>query len=285
VRPDEIGHFFHYFEKFEGSFALIANSKEVKRAVVFVHGFGGDALGTWAQLQLIIDDETAGSEFASTDLFFFQYRSVWEHIESSTDRFLKFFECLIPKPDISHFSCSNPLLVESSGSESKTICALPAARHYEDVVLAGHSEGGVVIRQAIINRLARTSSKLLDCRLSLFAPAISGYAPSGLLGTLTKSPILGPILEAFLWASPAYQDLKKNEPGKDDFLTELRKKTQAAAQRSPRNALRANILWGRSDRIVTPKKYDFDQQEFVEQGHVGVCKPNRYYLKPLDWIK
>jgi hypothetical protein len=282
----ETRHYYHYFEKFPGSFALIARSESVERAIVFVHGFGGDALGTWAEFQLIIDDiALTGDAFSSTDLYFFQYESIWEHIESSADRLLKFLESLIPEPDASHFSFSNPLLVESGGGEASKICALPADRHYKDVVLAGHSEGGVVIREAIVSKLPPKSSPLLDCRLSLFAPAISGYAPSGILGTLAKSPVLGSIIEAVLWASPAYQDLTKQERNKDDFLTELRNKTQTAALISTKTALRANILWGRGDHIVAPKKYDCDEREFEEQNHTGICKPNRNYLRPLDWVK
>ena len=142
-----------------------------------------------------------------------------------------------------------------------------------------------MIREAIINRSTLKSSPLLECRLSLFAPAISGYAPTGILGTLTKSPVFGSIIEAVLWASPAYQDLKKQEPGKDDFLTELRNKTETAALTSAKPALRANILWGRNDHIVAPKKYDCDEQKFEEQNHTGICKPNRDYRQPLDWIK
>jgi hypothetical protein len=88
---DEISqHYFHYFEEFPGSFCLIAPSEVNPNAIVFVHGFGGDAAETWSYFQQMIDDSDWSSSFASTDLFFVQYSSVWQRIQASTNWLLKF---------------------------------------------------------------------------------------------------------------------------------------------------------------------------------------------------
>jgi hypothetical protein len=69
---DPTRHHFHYLEAFPGSFALIAPTEVATRAVVFVHGFGGDSCGTWSHFQMLIDElEEFRNWFSTTDLFFF----------------------------------------------------------------------------------------------------------------------------------------------------------------------------------------------------------------------
>jgi predicted alpha/beta hydrolase family esterase len=62
---------------------------------------------------------------------------------------------------------------------------------YEEIVLVGHSEGGVALRQAVAEvvrlqnihgaaNMAPHQLALLSARLCLFAPAIAGAGPSGL---------------------------------------------------------------------------------------------------------
>src|SRR5262249_58523550 len=78
-------HYYHRLETFDGSFAMLSLQPKVRRAVVFVHGFGGDAYGTWSQFQLLIDQvESVSSAFADVDLYFFQYHSVWAWIQTSS---------------------------------------------------------------------------------------------------------------------------------------------------------------------------------------------------------
>src|ERR1700730_7876593 len=119
---DDNRHHYHYFDEFPGSFALIAPTQFVESAIVFVHGFGGDACGTWNDFHLMIDEYEWNSLFAATDLFFFQYSSVWERIHSSADRLLTFLDKVIYEPDLRHFTADlEPLLVnkdlESSAPE------------------------------------------------------------------------------------------------------------------------------------------------------------------------
>jgi pimeloyl-ACP methyl ester carboxylesterase len=280
---DDHGHHHHYFSDFPDSFALIADSEHVEDAIVFVHGFGGDAWGTWAQFHLMIDELDWISSFSNTDLYFFQYHSVWERVQSSTDRLLTFLQEVVFEGNIRHFTVRlDPLLVEpdleSPEQVSNELSALPSARQYRRVFLVGHSEGGVVIRNAVLKK-AKRNSPLLRCSLFLFAPAIAGYAPAGLLGTLATFPGLGKVVDALLRASPAYQDL--NDP---DLLKPLRQKTEKEAQDPSKPAFRAQILWGRKDRVVKPDKYEEDEEFFEERSHIEICKPNSDYLVPVGWV-
>jgi len=272
-------HHYHYFVEFPGSFALLAPFDSVDNAVIFVHGFGGDACETWAHFQLLIDDLVAVSPgYANADLFFFQYHSLAERIVSSVNRLLQFFDALIPEPNLEHFMVAfDPVLIDPEQSNVRSVLLGP--RHYRRVVLVGHSEGAVVIRKAILER-AEGASSLLQSRLRLFAPALFGYQPSGLLGTIAKFPGMGSVIDAILWGFPAYQDLRDTKD-----LSDLQSQTEALEGHLGSSGFRAHILWARKDHIVKQDKYKEDKDDFEEgHNHVSICKPNKDYPKPLFLI-
>ncbi|MGA2570158.1 MAG: hypothetical protein ABSF23_06525 [Terracidiphilus sp.] len=120
---------------------------------------------------------------------------------------------------------------------------------------------------------------LMQSQLSLFAPAIAGFAPAGFLGLLMRMPWLGPMLQAALNSSAGFQDLSNR-----NFLEDLRTETESAARQYPHRALRANILWGYADRVVHPTIYEEDAEQFVDMDHTGICKPNDEYVHPLQFV-
>jgi hypothetical protein len=255
---------------------------------VFVHGYGGDSYATWANFQLLIDNSQVTSRFHNCDIYFFQYESRDEWINASTDRFLNFLQQLILDPRQIHFT-ENVAPILPPQEREEVVSVLPSPRRYTHLVLVGHSEGGVVIRNAVIKRFKSRSSKsllrrqwklLMGSRLSLFAPAIAGFRPAGFLGVIMKMPWLGNTLNAILQNGAAYQDLSN-----PDFLKELKAKTESAARRNPHQALRAEIVWGYADKVVHPTKYEEDTEEFVEANHIHICKPCEGYLHPLQFVE
>jgi pimeloyl-ACP methyl ester carboxylesterase len=281
AEDEKARHYYHRLERFEGSFAMLSLYPNVQRAIVFVHGFGGDSHGTWAQFQLLVDElDSARTEFAEIDLYFFQYHSVWERVVSSANRLQKFLAILIPTIDLTHFTFDlGPVTApepDQAEQVSQLVVPFPGTRAYDRVTLVGHSEGGVVLRTMILEQL--TNQALLNCRLALFAPAIAGYKPAGLLGAISNFPGFSLLLEAVLVASPAYQDLKDKVD-----LDRLRSKTEAVHDKG--HAFCADILWGRNDHVVKPQKYDCDEQDFEPCNHTQICKPSEQYLKPIDHVK
>ena len=286
--PDEPArHFYHYFREYPDSFALVSPHTGVKTAIIFVHGFGGDACETWANFQLVVDDAFE-AEFAEIDLFFLGYQSVWERVGASVDHLKGFIESLVQAPDPRHFAVPiAPLFVEDP--DEKAIAeslgyALPELREYESMVLVGHSEGGVVVRKAVLNAVTTTSVSPLHSRATvvLFAPAIFGYAPAGLVGIVAKMPGLGSVVDAVMYASPAYQDLKEV----NTLLGPLQQRTEAI--QAQHRGCRASILWASNDNIVRDGegKYagDPDPQYEEGQGHVSVCKPRDDYPRPVEFL-
>ena len=286
-------HYRHSFRSFRKSYVLVSPLKAVHCAIVFVHGYGGDSHGTWTNFQMLIDNsQDTAISFRDCDLYFFQYESKDEWIHASTDRLLNFLEQLILDPKDVHFTEDvGPVQVPPqppAEGGSQIVSVLPAPRRYTHLILVGHSEGGAVIRNAVIKHFNRKSLKrsyrirwkiLMGSRISLFAPAIAGFRPTGFLGILMKMPWLGNTLDAILHKDAGYQDLSSG-----DFLKDLKEQTEAAASKYPHKALRADIVWGYADKVVHPTKYAEDTEEFVEADHRGICKPRENYLHPLKFV-
>jgi hypothetical protein len=184
-----------------------------------------------------------------------------------------------------------------SGSVAKPeiVSVLQCKRTYANLVLVGHSEGGAVIRQCILDEINRTiataetsseketfGSRLLLARLRLFAPALFGYSPSGLVGILVRLPFLGTIIDACLSASPSYQDLRYPS----EFLSSLQEKTEQWARENSSPALRASVLWGRQEDILKVGRYEQDTIYAHVKGvrHSGICKPTERYVIPLEFV-
>jgi hypothetical protein len=289
---DSNSHYRHEFASFPGSYALISPLEKVECSIVFVHGYGGDPYGTWTNFQFLIDEHyPCADSYQGADLFFFRYESKDEWIHASTDRLLNFIDQVILDPNQDHFvENTSPIVVGASILTSATlpVSVLPSPRRYSRLILVGHSEGGVVIRNAIIKWFKSKKTKngsppkwklLMQSQLSLFAPAIAGFRPSGFLGVAMRLPWLGNILDAALSNDAGYQDLSDPE-----FLQNLREQTEDAAKRNPHKALRADIVWGYRDRIVHPTKYNDDTEQFVDKDHINICKPRDDYGHPIEFV-
>jgi pimeloyl-ACP methyl ester carboxylesterase len=301
-------HFTHELSRFPGSYVRLSEAEPVDTAVVFVHGFNGDSQWTWANFQLLIDDTESTDLvewWSHADLYFLQYESVIEHLQSSSDTSRDFLNSIYPVPDAALFlqdvRCLWGLpedlesvpeaIVDANGS---IVSVLPSDRQYSKLILVGHSEGGAIIRQCILDQIQtagvldsttedRNGSRpgFMSARLRLFAPALFGYSPSGLLGILVRLPFLGSVTDAVLSASPSYQDLRHPS----EFLKLLRDKTERCAQQDHSPALRASILWGTREQILKVGRYEQDTIYAHVKGsdHAAICKPTQDYLTPLEF--
>lgn len=265
-----------------------------KFAVVFVHGFLGNAVKTWLSFQTLADAFTHKYPWWSqSDLFFFDYPDFNQAIEFSAGDLVKFLATIFPHPDHSLF--------ETDLSAENSILHLddPVIRirknfpNYDNLILVGHSEGAVVIRKAIVemtsecikaskileaalppppgpaqrsfmkikkkgggfvnipfpatqppptfaNKLLGVSNyPVLQAQLCLFAPALMGAQPAGLLGILAHKIDV-------LHYSRAYNDLGQGSK----VLTNLQKHTEEYADQygAQLRSLCARVLWGRKKR-------------------------------------
>lgn len=255
-----------------GSSAQILNKSDgINRAIVFIHGFTGDVYNTWQQFLPLINND---SRFNDADIFFYGYDSVGGQLGTLAQDFRFFLRCL-----------ANGVLTKRAFSLD-ACDAEPRHLMYKEIIVAAHSEGGPVTRQAIIYAANRKEPWVKRCRLILFAPAHCGARIQGkvkkFLAAFPAGQFIIPWIEYYV---PAETDL---DPHKSTFLPKLREDTEALAATSKEptpNAFRARCVFGTKDLIVITDHFKYDTRSNQEgQTHTSICKPKPDWLWPLDFI-
>jgi pimeloyl-ACP methyl ester carboxylesterase len=269
----------------QGSYVWVSDEPGTDTAVVFVHGFLGGARDTWLNFPGMTDDRAANQLlWPKADLFFLDYPSYQHHVADNADRLLRFLATVFPSPPSSLFvpvrakpqsACLVSLVLRWEKLQPRT---------YNHLVLVGHSEGALIIRQAMINACQRSDGKhpFLDAWLALFAPAhrgvlITGWAHAVL--TLARAKRLA--LSA-LEASPAYSEMQDLE-----FVNGIQQATLALKSEHHRRAFKARVLFGCGENVVRVQVFpgDYPEECAANQDHVTVCKPRGDYSAPFELIE
>ena len=255
------------------------SSVQPERLVVFVHGFRGEALGTWQSFPV---SGHRSPWWQAADLLFVGYKSQSDSIKGVADSLRDNLPRFYPRPP------SDQLV--ANGVAIREI----VAADYRELILVGHSLGGVVIRRALLDVAHRWVTRLetepgtqrpsmLDAKVRLFSPASAGFRPGGWVGLLKETGVWR-IAEPYLRRSTAYTDL---QPG-SDLLIETRARTEDYVRRDKRAfaALRVEILWARPDKIVLEDRYDDDYpDDSVSATHSSVCKPRDGFAAPWSFVE
>jgi pimeloyl-ACP methyl ester carboxylesterase len=270
------------------SFGLMATRppQSVERAVVFVHGFNGSARDTWTDFLSLVDEPGAGEWWAASDLYFFDYQwaSVFSQLINNTLGLYKFIRATFPNP--------TDLLGKENPFRDRSF-------QYRELMLVGHSEGGLLLRKAILEAAQREqnlqsfldSNKsgesepplamgLLMAHMRLFAPALGGEMLTGLFGIVASLPIIS----NFLVSSAAKRGMSPSSAA----VTEARKQTDRYADKLPYDCFRAHIIWAENDLVISAEKYEKDKQclNFPKgTSHTSVCKPTQSYPLPLEFVE
>jgi pimeloyl-ACP methyl ester carboxylesterase len=264
-----------------------ANTSDVDRAIVFVHGFSGSARSTWSDFLSLVDDKQTSQWWEATDLYFFDYwwDSIFKRIPKNTNTFERFLEYVFPKPPQELFEAAE--------------MTLRPAFEYKYLTLVGHSEGGLIVRKVILN-VADTDTRLDKymrdrmvtpmkepdpegievAQLRLFAPALGGESLTGPLGIITHCAVIAP----FLHASAAKTGMAETSSS----VTTPRSSTDRYTDHLAMECFRAHILWADNDAIVNGERYRKDAEcKNLPPGtnHVTVCKPSKKYQRPLTFVE
>jgi len=245
-----------------------------------VHGFGGRAVKTWDDFA---DSGEGSAWWRASDMLFVGYHSLTEQPGETASwlrqRLVDFYPWLPPS-----------LLVRSGVAVRP-----PAEDPYRELILVGHSLGGLVLRLALL-QLAREwlsavhlgpsagpSPALLQTELRLFSPASAGFQPAGSLALATS---LRPLAYALLRIAPAFSALQ----GDSDLLTRTRAQTETmvAVHAPALDGMRAHILWARPENVVVRDGYDTDYEAkslVPKRDHVAVCKPSDTYQEPRTFVE
>ena len=261
------------------SYACLTDHSLASTAVVFVHGFWGCPEKTWIQFQTLMDTvQHSVPWWRESDAYFYAYDSERQFGPNAAS-LLDFICSVFPAPEWRRLGAANDLV----------------ARKYKTLVLTGHSEGGVLVRYAVLRRVQELEGRHLEYKeieadpvlranLRLFSPAYWGALLSGYPGILLRIPGLGSLIEMRLRKSAAYKQLESSSP----LLAEIRSRTVAKAKEyQGLGALRARNLFPEDDEIVTAEALETDLPAEFEAGqnHSSICKPKPKYLKPLSFVR
>jgi len=269
------------FPDFPGSYALLSDSPDTNAAVVFVHGFWGDAVDTWQEFQRLVDAPLHGKHFGRADMFFYAYPSVRHTLKVATEHF-------------EHFV--NRMLTESWGAaiDPRTGASFPVdapSRPYDLVVLVGHSLGGVIIRNAIAKAANRLPAKpaawplLLSRPPKLFAPAHSGFRHDGVVSLAAGLSKIAAFMLVY-WRvrhAKAYAELKS---GSEPLQTIKSETLRAREQFIDCPALYADIRWGEDENVVFDVDYPKDRtpDSLPNLNHETICKPTDGFDVPVTMV-
>ncbi len=270
-----------------------ASPEERTNAVVFVHGLLGDPVSTWWRFQRLIDEDAGRSEFWNcSDLYFYGYESFGHHISELSQQLRGFLDVIFPAPLKNAFELAVlPELREIPAPESSfEEPAFPG--EYKFLFLVGHSLGGVVIRQALVD-LATTwkirkderqrVEPYLSARVRLFSPAVRGFQPTGVRGFLYHYAATHPFMSAVYDSLTSLQELRQDS----QRLADLRRDTERLATEFDwMRSLSADLVYASTD-IVYPGRYECDLPERTEPGHnhESICKPDAEYPQPLWFVE
>jgi len=261
------------FDHSLGGYAMVAR-KPARRLVVFVHGWRGNAYNSWGDFDTPPNDDWWGA----ADLLFVEYPSTSESVTASADRMRKYLRDFYPLP--------NKLMLVSGDFAAREDRDTP----YEELVLVGHSLGGLVVRRALVDSIDEWKfdgfpdnkrPMILDASVRLFSPASAGFLPRGLLGAFKEAPIWW-LVEMFL-SSGAYPDLKQDSV----IIRETRARTEIYKGDSRAHALSTSILWANPERVVITERYSTDARTRTADGttHATVCKPTDEYNLPYQFVE
>ena len=275
------------------SYAFVSDSGSVDTAIVYVHGFLGDAQSTWEHLQYYTD-RLPGEPFRDVDLFFYGYQAESNFVHISASHLRAFLHQMFPLPPAELLTVQFRDLDWRLPYDPESI-TLRERQPYSRLVLVGHSLGAVVVRRLIADAALATAAErtsladqeaaqLLNSELVLMAPAHIGFQPSGRTALLQLIPFSRSALRLGAFFR-AFSDL---QPG-CHILTQLQRETAKMADVFPHSlALRPMILWGDNENVVAVGRFDSDDPAAMKvaegKDHVTVCKLNLDYLMPAELV-
>lgn len=236
-----------------------------KNLIVFVHGFGGDATGTWNNFTTLIlfDDH-----FRQSDIVFYGYDTFKGQAGDHSSQLYHFLNKM-----------EAPLLNNILPSQQQ----LPE-RNYHSILLVAHSLGAVLVRQAQLLAFIANKDWVNKSKLALFAPAHNGaeVIPLAMQALPGLSSLLG-IFAKFRY--PILNDLSPNDEG---ILKAIREQTKDLQNQGKADFSKARlVVHAKGDKVIKSFHYLLDEPaEIIENSsHVAVCKPKDGYFAPIEHIK
>lgn len=240
-------------------------------ALVFVHGFNGSAVRTWADFPVQL---RKNAEYAHWDAVFFGYDGRNTEAVSSAAELRNLLNLMENPKDFYGQSDAAPHAHRQH----------PAA--YKRILLVTHSLGAIVARRAMLDGYqqalpAKWASKV---QVFNFAPALRGAKIIALLADAFGSPLVPMLAIAHLFNQLiVLRDLEE----KGQTVVRLEEETRKAVSDGLLNLRAVDAVWSKNDPVVTNGRFADDPVpdalHIVENTtHSSVCKPSLQYSLPSN---
>lgn len=287
-------HTFRWIPKNDRSYCCLSRVRQADTAIVFVHGFLGNGIDTWQHFPALVDELSEGvAWWANADLYFWTYPSAEQTVNQSAFQLREFLVQILPVPSTQLFA-----LAGAPVPTDQEYLRQPA--EYRHLVLVGHSQGGVVIRQLVVDTIKQWefdgtpalsqqdqstfTGLIVNGEVHLFSPPLHGATFSGLPAIIYEIPVTRWLFEVMLKAySPSYGQLKSESAP----LKALEEATSRFYSLYKFPALSARIYYAENDQVVSDVVYGVDPPAtyIPQQTHASVCKPRPGYFRPLELIQ
>lgn len=231
--------------------------------IIFVHGFGGQSVDTWADFKIILRNH---SLFTDSDIIFYGYDS--KFIQATTNAsLLRTFLEEICKPQ------------EYLNDVKRTVPA-----NYEKIIFMAHSLGAFIVRKALIHAHKNCNNWIDNVKMILLAPAHNGSElPQRVMEILPG--LLKTTAQIARYFMPVLEDLQKGSSA----ITTLKDETMKLLAEGKGGFTIANrVDWAEFERVVINDDFCSDPVADTIRGkdHISICKAelNTYEL-PVERLK
>lgn len=241
-----------------------------RKAILFIHGFSGDATKTWSDFPLLMP---GCAKCKGHDLFFYGYDGLRADMFASASLFRDFLDRLF----------SNTLQLVNDN--------LPAAAQrdatfgYDELMIVGHSLGAVIARQALVDATKLKSAWTSRIKLVLYAPAHKGARVRELaLETISSLPFVKYFQGFARFASPLIDQLA---PDSDELKALLNETLSACVNGRNGHLIARMVVIAEYEKIVTNQTFGNDPPGVAipDTSHTSVCKPKTGFLDPLTLLE
>ncbi len=243
--------------------------------VIFVHGFRGDAMGTWQIFPTLL---TGHKRFRRTDLLFYGYEAKVTAPSKSGALFREFLDRLL--------SSDLRIVNDSIEQYAPELKRNNKQFQFKKVALVAHSMGAPVVRRALLDKLQTGTRYDTKVELILFAPAHRGAHVARLITELfAGSPLTKAFSSVGKYFVAPYRELQPDSR----FISRLIADTEKAIVDGHTYLRAKKVIVGSIDRVVdvdVPFAGDPPPTVIEGAGHFSVCKPSLQVLAPFtEFIK
>lgn len=240
-----------------------------KKIVIFIHGYGGNALNTWGDFCSILPNN---KKHEGIDILFYGYDGLRADFYASAAIFRDFLSRLLE--ETKSFLDNNIPPQVSREINFK----------YEKVIIVAHSLGAAISRRALIDATKCNSKWVTLVDLILYAPAHNGARVDLLFELIPKIPFLKRLISLTRFASPLIDQLKPGSKPLSQLLNDTEKYTQ---NNTNGQLIARKVIIAEYEKIVENDSFGDDPppETIPNTCHTTVCKPRSDFMKPATILE